>query len=75
MKLPEKTIYIGVAVLVLFAALLLLVMLGAFQQLFLVKVLFAKGNPLVVFGIFAIVVFGGIYFLKAGAQIIRIVIK
>ncbi len=75
MNLPQKTFYIGIAALAIFTGILMLGMLGSFQQIFLVRNVFSAGNPVAVFGIFAIVVFGGIYLLKAGGQIIKAVFR
>ncbi len=67
--LHTKAFYFGVALLAIFAGVVLLGIFGSLQKIFLVKNVFSAGNPIAVAGIFAIVVFGGIYFFRAGAQV------
>ena len=74
-SLHGKAFYFGVAILAIFAGVVLLGILGSLQQIFLVRNVFSAGNPVAVIGIFAVVVFGGIYFLKAGVQVMRSVFK
>ncbi len=62
--------YLGLYILsAIFAGVVLLGIFGSLQKIFLVKNVFSAGNPIAVAGIFAIVVFGGIYFFRDGAQV------
>ncbi len=71
MKLHKKMFYAGIALLAIFMAVALLGMFGSLQKAFLVKDIFSGSSPLGVMAVFAILIFAGIYFLKAGGQIIK----
>ncbi|GEM_PF-6439356 len=74
-SLHGKAFYFGIAILAIFAGVVLLGILGSLQRIFLVNNVFSSGNPVAVIGIFAVVVFGGIYFLKAGGQVMKAVFR
>ena len=75
MALAMKAIYLGVALLAIFAFITLIAMLGSFQQAFSMQGLFNSANPVALFAIAGALVFGGIYFFKAGGQMIKEIMK
>ncbi|MCR4335172.1 MAG: hypothetical protein NUV57_01395 [archaeon] len=72
---PKTTFLLAIGILSLFASIVLLIMFGNFQQIFLIKGALSTSNPLGIMAIFAITIIGGIYFLKAAGSIITGVVK
>lgn len=75
MSLPEKTFYLGMALLALLLGLIVLSMLGALQKAFLVEKVFSLSNPVGLLAVFFIITFGGIYLFKAAERIMKAAVK
>ena len=67
--------YVGIALLVLLGFIILLGFFGAMQKTFLLQGLFSTSNPIALLAIFAIIIFGAVYLLRTGTQIIKATIK
>jgi len=68
---PKQTFFLAIGMLVVFASLVMLSLFTNFQQILVMEGVFSTANPLAVFAIFAIIIFGGIYLFKSATEIIK----
>lgn len=72
---PKKTLYYSAGILCLLSAVFLFFFFGVAQQLLGIEEAGTTVNPIGVIAITGIFLIGGMYFLKAGAAIIKEAIK
>jgi len=72
---PIKTIYLAAGLLALLAAMILLGFLGSFQQVLSMEGAISNASPIGIMAVFAILIFGGIYFFNGAGKIIKEALK